>query len=427
MATFLQSLDSDLESDNIVITQETRDALANANIDLRTASEQEVQELLESIGRVYVDEDTAMEHVQEMLQQYTNMEENEFDARVSDDTQTATLGTSAPVGITFETTSGITGEIGTNGRFTFEEGDAITFFDANRNPIATIDSSDIGTDGIITMEEMFAFTEITNLSSEAVVEDTQNEDIVTTEGDNLSIVAINGQDITNGQRVNIFDASGQFLMGTAMLHNGEIEFNPAWNRDINSDEDSQEITFNYTVSDGNETEVAEATVRIDNNTNTVDETDVANETPVLDTEITDLELIDSLDISSDDTQVEEDNFIQEDVALFDTTTDNVDGYTLEDNEIEIDFDNIDFDDSIDLDAAIQNIDEDINLEVGDILHTTNDDSLSMLGGEDELPLDSSLISTDDIVSTADSFDGNADEQLQAIKMMIDSNSSTDQS
>ena len=112
--------DSD-SGDNIVITQEMRDSLADANIDLRSASEEEVQSLVESVGGSYVDENEAMEHVQQMLQEYADMEEGDFDERVDDsitttedtndtietgeDILTATLGKEPQAGITFETSS----------------------------------------------------------------------------------------------------------------------------------------------------------------------------------------------------------------------------------------------------------------------------------------------------------------------------------
>ncbi|MBD3841091.1 MAG: DVUA0089 family protein, partial [Campylobacterales bacterium] len=108
MATFLQSIDSDLDSDNIVITEQMREALADVNIDLRTASEQEVQDLVESVGGVYVDESNAMDHVQQMLQKYTGMSDSEFDVH-TDDIQTATLGIGAPGGVSYVTSSGLEG------------------------------------------------------------------------------------------------------------------------------------------------------------------------------------------------------------------------------------------------------------------------------------------------------------------------------
>ncbi|MEA3315827.1 MAG: hypothetical protein U9Q30_08235, partial [Campylobacterota bacterium] len=154
MATFLQSVDTPDSGDNIVITPEVHEALADAEIDLKTATEEEVTDLVESIGATYVEEDVAMEHVQDMLEEYAGIDESEFDEHIDDDLQTATFGTEAPEGISFTTSSGVEGTIGIDGEFTYEDGDTITFTDSEGNVIATIDASDIGTDGFISMDEI---------------------------------------------------------------------------------------------------------------------------------------------------------------------------------------------------------------------------------------------------------------------------------
>ena len=86
MAVLLQSLDSD-SSDNIVITQEMRDAFVDSDIDLATMSEEELVEVIEEVGRTAVSEDEAMEHVGEMLEEYEGVEEGELDERVADEEQ----------------------------------------------------------------------------------------------------------------------------------------------------------------------------------------------------------------------------------------------------------------------------------------------------------------------------------------------------
>ena len=84
MAVLLQSLDSD-SGDNIVITQAMHDAFSAKDFDLATISEEELALILEGVGVEAVSEDAAMEHVQEMLEAYTDLEADDFDARVSDD------------------------------------------------------------------------------------------------------------------------------------------------------------------------------------------------------------------------------------------------------------------------------------------------------------------------------------------------------
>ena len=87
MAVFLQSIDDNNDAyDNIVITQEMRDKLADQNLDLRVASELEVAQIVDNVGGTYVDEDAAMQHVKDILMQDTGMIEEDFDTRVSDNT-----------------------------------------------------------------------------------------------------------------------------------------------------------------------------------------------------------------------------------------------------------------------------------------------------------------------------------------------------
>ncbi|SFV61893.1 Hemolysin-type calcium-binding region [hydrothermal vent metagenome] len=84
MAVLLQSLDSD-SGDNIIITEEMRDAFSTEEFDLATISEDDLKAIIEETGRDAVSEDDAMEHVQDMLVDYTNLEDGDFDDRVSDD------------------------------------------------------------------------------------------------------------------------------------------------------------------------------------------------------------------------------------------------------------------------------------------------------------------------------------------------------
>ena len=85
MATFLQSLDENHHPDDgIVITDATRMALQEADLDLRTATGEEVQTLVESIGARYVNEADAMAHVKDMLMKHTGLQEDDFGEHVSD-------------------------------------------------------------------------------------------------------------------------------------------------------------------------------------------------------------------------------------------------------------------------------------------------------------------------------------------------------
>ena len=86
MAVFLQSLDENQNADDgIVISEETRTALAYADIDLPTATELEVQRLVESVGGTYVNEEEAMIYVRDALIRHTDLKLSDFDVHIDDD------------------------------------------------------------------------------------------------------------------------------------------------------------------------------------------------------------------------------------------------------------------------------------------------------------------------------------------------------
>ena len=79
MATFLQSLDDNNDAyDNIVISQAIRDALVHETLDLRAASEEEVESLINKVGGIWVEEEDAMTHVKDMLIKYSDLTEADF-------------------------------------------------------------------------------------------------------------------------------------------------------------------------------------------------------------------------------------------------------------------------------------------------------------------------------------------------------------
>ena len=154
MAVFLQSIDTPDSGDDIVITQAMRDAFIGRTIDLRTASEEEVKNLVESVGGTYVDEDDAMQHVKDMLKEYAGMKEEEFDERQADeDTFTAILGKEPQEGILYETSSGLSGVTDELGIFAYDLNDTITFI-KDGEVLSTIDAKDIGDDSLITFNEL---------------------------------------------------------------------------------------------------------------------------------------------------------------------------------------------------------------------------------------------------------------------------------
>jgi len=181
MATFLQSIDSD-SSDNIVISSEMHQSLAEADIDLRTASEGDVKDLVESAGGQYVDEEAAMEHVQDMLEEYAGMDESSFDLHTDDqpdsESISAHLINTASEGISYETSSGLSGQTDSHGSFEYEEGDSISFINEQGEVFSTITSDDIGDDALISMQELTSLNELSNseTSIESLYADAANSE-----------------------------------------------------------------------------------------------------------------------------------------------------------------------------------------------------------------------------------------------------------
>jgi hypothetical protein len=80
MAIFLQSLDANYNpGDGITITEQMRINLADIELDLRQASSSEVKQVIEQVGGVYVERAEAMEHVKDMLIEYSDMKESDFE------------------------------------------------------------------------------------------------------------------------------------------------------------------------------------------------------------------------------------------------------------------------------------------------------------------------------------------------------------
>ena len=85
MAVFLQSLDENHDaSDGITITEQTRDLLSNVDLDLRTATEEDVKDVISEVGGSYINESQAMIHVQEMLIKYTDLKVDDFEVHRPD-------------------------------------------------------------------------------------------------------------------------------------------------------------------------------------------------------------------------------------------------------------------------------------------------------------------------------------------------------
>ena len=72
------------EEVGITITEETRDLLSNVDLDLRTATEIDVKEVISEVGGSYINESQAMMHVQEMLIKYSDLTVDDFEIHQPD-------------------------------------------------------------------------------------------------------------------------------------------------------------------------------------------------------------------------------------------------------------------------------------------------------------------------------------------------------
>ena len=107
------------------------------------------------------------------------------------------------------------------------------------------------------MEGLLQTDEDSSIAIDALLNDTDAD------GDSLSIIQIESQDVTSGQNVTITDSSGNML-GTANLTDDErINFTPSEYLQQMNDGESRDVTFSYTVNDGRGGEdIANVTVNV---------------------------------------------------------------------------------------------------------------------------------------------------------------------
>ncbi|MDQ7062131.1 MAG: Ig-like domain-containing protein [Sulfurimonas sp.] len=115
------------------------------------------------------------------------------------------------------------------------------------NPLA--DSSGKGNDAIVgngaslNESEGLVTDEDTAITIDVLANDTDAD------GDTLGITQIQGQDVSDGQTVNVTD--GDTVLGTASVVDGKVEFTPSETLQEMNDGENQDVSFEYTVSDGN--------------------------------------------------------------------------------------------------------------------------------------------------------------------------------
>nr|WP_284047078.1 VCBS domain-containing protein [Halomonas llamarensis] len=150
MAVFLQSLDSDGNANTgITITPEMHAKFAGVSLDLRTVAEADLSAAIEEVGQVSVTEDEAMAHVREMLEIHAGV--TDFDERIDDSLQTATLATGTVDGVRYETSSGLSGDV-TDGLFEYRDGDTIDLFIGDQS-VASFSAENIAENGMISFDD----------------------------------------------------------------------------------------------------------------------------------------------------------------------------------------------------------------------------------------------------------------------------------
>jgi hypothetical protein len=95
-----------------------------------------------------------MNHIQEMLEEYAGIDASEFEEHIDDSILSAKFGINSIIGVSYITSSGIEGFTDENGQFTYDIGDIISFKNAAGEVILELDSSVIGDDKLITLDEL---------------------------------------------------------------------------------------------------------------------------------------------------------------------------------------------------------------------------------------------------------------------------------
>ncbi|MBO1926177.1 cadherin domain-containing protein, partial [Thiomicrorhabdus sp. 6S2-11] len=85
MAVLLQTIDSNANAyDGIVISPEMHEQFSDDSFDLSTISGDQLAQILVENGLTPISEDSAMQHVQDMIVDYTDMDDSDFDMRIVD-------------------------------------------------------------------------------------------------------------------------------------------------------------------------------------------------------------------------------------------------------------------------------------------------------------------------------------------------------
>ena len=140
-----------------------------------------------------------------------------------------------------------------------------------------------GKNANFTIRYIEADTVVTNITDEdsSIAIDVLTND-TDADGDKLAITEIQGQDVSDGQTVNVTNGDNTVL-GTATIVEGKVVFTPGENLQAMDNGENQNISFEYTVSDGNGgTDTGNVTVNVTGSDEIVIDT-TAPDAPVITT------------------------------------------------------------------------------------------------------------------------------------------------
>ena len=273
-------------------------------------------------------------------------------------------------------------------------GGVVTFSDGS---VGIIDSASNGVerdrdgDGTIDYEEnaYIYYKSYEDLHSSTIVTDEDSAitiDVLVNDtdadGDTLEITEIQGQDVSGGQTVDVTD--GDTVLGTATVVDGKVEFTPSETLQEMNDGENQDVSFEYTISDGTVTDTANVTVNVTGANEIVvgtNDNDTITGTSGND-EISGLAGNDTIYAGAGDDTISLD--------VNDSVMDGGEGLDtlVATDNIEIDFsalsDNISNIETIDLGAGEQNI---TSLSVEDVLDMTDTDNLLRIDGDSNDSID----------------------------------------
>ncbi|WP_324172704.1 Ig-like domain-containing protein [Sulfurimonas sp.] len=131
----------------------------------------------------------------------------------------------------------------------------------------------IGYDNIVVQNTNATIRNSTDEDSSIIIDVLANDKDV--DGDALIVKEIQGQDVSGGKTVNVISTDGNdIVLGTARVVEGKVEFTPSEILQEMNYGENQDVSFEYTVSDGTTSDTGSVTINVTgaNDRNTVIDT-----------------------------------------------------------------------------------------------------------------------------------------------------------